>query len=91
MVQGKVFRLEFDFQRMDKYDRTLAYVYLPDGTFVNAEIVKQGYGHACTQFPFRYLDQFRTYEREARAGGRGRWGGQRTTTVVAQLDCTDRW
>jgi hypothetical protein len=32
---------------------TLAYVYLTDGTFVNAEMVRQGYGHAYTQFPSR--------------------------------------
>jgi micrococcal nuclease len=82
MVQGEVVRLEFDFQRKDKYDRTLAYVYLQDGTFVNAEIVKQGYGHAYTQYPFKYLDQFRGYEREARAAGRGLWGAQGTAAVV---------
>ena len=27
----------------DKYGRILAYVYLVDGTFLNAEIIKQGY------------------------------------------------
>lgn len=76
MVRGKVVRLEFDFQRKDKYDRTLAYVYLLDGTFVNAEIVKQGYGHAYSQYPFKYLDQFRIHEREARAAHRGLWAAQ---------------
>src|SRR4051812_13711460 len=44
MAQDKVARLEFDAQRKDKYQRTLAYAFLPDGTFLNAEIVKQGYG-----------------------------------------------
>ncbi len=29
-------RLEFDVQQLDRYGRTLAYVYLEDGTFVNA-------------------------------------------------------
>ena len=48
MAQGKVVRLEFDVQRKDKYQRTLSYAYLPDGTFLNAEIVKQGFGHAYT-------------------------------------------
>jgi len=82
---GKIARLEFDFQRKDKYDRTLAYVYLPDGTFLNAEIVKQGYGHAYTQYPFKYLDQFRGYEREARELGRGLWGAQGTDSAVPLL------
>jgi endonuclease YncB( thermonuclease family) len=74
MAEGKVVRLDFDWQREDKYDRTLAYVYLPDGSFLNAEIIKQGYGHAYTEYPFRYPDQFRAYEREAREAGRGLWG-----------------
>ncbi len=34
LVDGKTVRLEFDVQQLDKYGRTLAYVYLQDGTFV---------------------------------------------------------
>ena len=78
MVQGKRIRLEFDqgnfhLGHKDKYGRMLAYVFLEDGTFLNAEIVKQGYGHAYTRFPFRYLKEFRQLEREAREQGRGLW------------------
>jgi micrococcal nuclease len=51
----------------------LAYVYLTDGTFLNAEIIKHGYGFAYTKFPFKYLAEFRRYEREARENGRGLW------------------
>jgi len=57
----------------DKYKWTLAYVVFEDGTFLNAEIVKQGYGHAYTRFPFKYLDEFSRYEQEARGQGRGLW------------------
>jgi len=78
MAEGKVVRLEFDAERKDRFGRTLAYVYLPDGTFLNAELVKQGYGYAYTQFPFRYLEQFRVYEREARGAGRGLWAASAT-------------
>jgi endonuclease YncB( thermonuclease family) len=74
MAEGKIVRLDYDWQRKDKYNRTLAYVYLPDGNFLNAEIVKQGYGHAYTTYPFKYLDEFRAYEREAREAERGLWG-----------------
>jgi len=74
MVEGKKVRLEFDWQKRDKYGRLLAYVYLPDGTFLNAEIIKQGYGFAYTRFPFKYLEEFRQYEREARENSRGLWG-----------------
>lgn len=73
MVEGKKARLEYDWQKVDKYGRTLAYVFLEDGTFLNAEIIKQGYGYAYTKFPFKYLDDFRKYEREARENGRGLW------------------
>jgi micrococcal nuclease len=70
---GKEVRLEYDWQRRDKYGRLLAYVYLMDGTFLNAEIIKQGYGFAYTRFPFKYLEEFRRYEKEARENGRGLW------------------
>ena len=53
---------------------TIAYVFLDDGTFLNAEIIKQGYGFAYTRFPFKYMDEFRRYEREAREKSRGLWG-----------------
>jgi micrococcal nuclease len=74
LVQGKRVRLEYDQQRQDKYGRTPAYVLLEDGTFVNAEIICQGYGFAYTRFPFKYLERFRQLEREAREAKRGLWG-----------------
>jgi len=73
MIEGKAVTLEYDWQRRDRYGRLLAYVYLPDGTFLNAEIIKQGYGFAYTRYPFKYLDEFRGYEREARENGKGLW------------------
>src|SRR3989338_3995279 len=73
MVEGKQIRLEYDWQKKDKYDRTLAYVYLMDGTFLNLEIIKQGYGFAYTKYSFKYLEQFREAEREARENKRGLW------------------
>jgi micrococcal nuclease len=73
MAEGKNVRLEQDEDTRDRYGRTLAYVYLQDGTFLNAEIIRQGYGHAYTRFPFRYQQQFVELEREAREKGRGLW------------------
>jgi len=73
MVEGKEVTLEFEWQKRDKYGRLLAYVCLIDGTFLNAEIIKQGYGFAYTRFPFKYLEEFRRYEREAKENGRGLW------------------
>ena len=73
MVDGKEARFEFERQKRDRYGRLLAYVYLLDGTFLNAEIIKQGYGFAYTRFPFKYMGEFRRYEREARENKRGLW------------------
>ncbi len=72
-VEGKPVKLEYDRERRDRWGRTLAYVYLEDGTFLNAEIVRQGYGLVCTRHRFRYLGEFRELEREAQQDGRGLW------------------
>jgi len=83
MCEGKVVKLELDWEKRDKYNRLLAYVYLEDGTFLNAEIVKQGYGHAYTKFPFKYMEEFREYEREAREQGLGLWKEKIPSSPVA--------
>lgn len=76
-IEGRQVRIEYDWQRTDRYQRTLAYVYrLPDNFFLNAELIKQGYGHAYTRFPFKYLDEFRKYEKEARESNKGLWRPQ---------------
>lgn len=72
-VEGKKVRVENHQTRKDRYGRTLAYVFLENGKHLNAEIVKQGYGHAYTRFPFRYLEEVRRYAREAGKAGRGLW------------------
>ena len=76
LVEGKKVRLEYDQDRTDKYDRTLAYVFLEDGTFVNAEIILQGYGHADTEFPCKYLEEFRLFEKQARESEIGMWAAR---------------
>lgn len=74
LVQGKRVRLEFDLERYDKYKRILAYVYLEDGTFVNAKIVEEGYASLMTYPPnVKYADLFLKLYREARQNQRGLW------------------
>ena len=74
LVEGKKVRLEFDLERKDKYGRLLAYVYLQDGTFVNAEIVKQGFASLMTIPPnVKYADTFQQLYQEARENNRGLW------------------
>jgi micrococcal nuclease len=73
MLEGRTVRLEYDRPRRDRYRRTLAYAYRDDGVFVNLEIVRQGYGHAYTRYPFAEMERFRSAEREAREHSRGLW------------------
>lgn len=55
---------------------TLAYVYLQDGTFVNAELVKNGYTMTMTVPPnVRFAEDFAKLQQEARENNRGFWTG----------------
>lgn len=62
----------------DRYNRLLRYVYLPDGTLVNSEIIKQGYGFAYTGFPFTKKEEFKSLEENAKQQNLGLWGGCET-------------
>jgi len=74
LVEGKRVSLEFDVERHDRYGRLLAYVYLKDGTFVNARIVQEGYASLLTYPPnVKYSDLFAKLYREARENRRGLW------------------
>jgi len=74
LVEGKRVRLEFDLEKRDRYKRLLAYVYLKDGTFVNAEIIKQGYASLMTYPPnIKYVDSFKELYQQARENNRGLW------------------
>jgi micrococcal nuclease len=74
LVEGKTVRLVFDVQQRDRYGRLLAYVYLPDGTFVNAALIEQGYAQVMTIPPnVRHQDLFVRLSREAREASRGLW------------------
>lgn len=83
-LAGQWVRLEFEpGDRLDAYGRLLAYVFLEDGTFFNRELVREGYARAYTRFPFRYREEFRRLEREARAAGLGLWVGQKGRAISA--------
>ena len=86
LLQGESVYLRFDIDKTDKYGRLLAYLYrAPDGLFVNLEIVRQGYGHAYTQFPFKHMELFRYYGNRARTTGKGLYGAPHAR-VVSQLE-----
>jgi len=74
LVEGKRVSLEFDVEKHDKYGRLLAYVYLKDGTFVNARIVEEGYASLMTFPPnVKYADLFLKLYQEARNNRKGLW------------------
>ncbi|GAA0877239.1 hypothetical protein GCM10009119_02070 [Algoriphagus jejuensis] len=73
-LTGKKVRLEYDVQRLDRYKRTLAYVYLEDGTFLNAHLVGNGYATVATYPPnVKYAARFQELEKKARSGKKGLW------------------
>ncbi|HUR17678.1 MAG TPA: thermonuclease family protein [Acidimicrobiales bacterium] len=73
---GSRVRLEGDVEQRDRYQRLLAYVYrLPDGLFVNAELLRRGFGQVLTIPPnVAHSDDFVALAREAREDDRGLWG-----------------
>ena len=72
-LEGQTVDLEFDVERLDRFDRTLAYVWLGDELF-NETLVRAGYA-VVTTFPpnVRYVERFTTAQRQARAAGAGLW------------------
>lgn len=67
-------RMEFDVQREDRYGRTLAYLYGPDGSMINEEMARAGYALASTYPPnVRHVDRIRAAVQAARAARTGLW------------------
>ena len=78
LVEGRTIVLERDVSDRDRFDRLLRYVWLRDDdgwSFVNLELVAQGYAQAVTFPPdVRWQDALRDAEASARARGAGLWG-----------------
>lgn len=76
ILDGKSVALETDPTQdtYDKYGRLLAYVFLPDGTLVNEQLVTEGFAHEYTyDQPYTYQARFKTAEKAAREARRGLW------------------
>ena len=74
ILTGRKVRLEYDVSKYDRYKRTLAYVYLENGTFLNAHLIKNGYASVMTIPPnVKYADLFVKLQKEAREKKRGLW------------------
>ena len=58
----------------DRYDRALAYVWLPDGRFFNLMLVREGYAQVLTIPPnVDHAERFVAAQRKARREDRGLW------------------
>lgn len=76
LLVGKKIRIEKDSTQgeLDKYGRTLAYVYREDGLFFNKYMIEQGYAHEYTyNTPYKYQAEFKTAQTSARDNQRGLW------------------
>jgi micrococcal nuclease len=73
LALGKMVRLETDVQPRDQYGRLLAYAYVGK-TFINDELVRQGYAMLLTYPPnVAHVETFKKAQEQARKEGRGIW------------------
>ncbi len=73
LVNGKRVLLETDISDKDKYGRLLRYIYIR-GTFVNAEMVRNGYARANAYPPdIKHQNYLELMEIEAKKQGVGIW------------------
>lgn len=73
LLDGRTVTLEADVERRDRFDRTLAYVWLDD-VLVNERIVERGWARLLTMPPnVRWVDRLRAAEARARTARVGLW------------------
>jgi micrococcal nuclease len=85
-LQGEEVDLEFDEERIDRYDRLLAYVYKEEEMF-NETLLQEGYAQVAIFPPNdEYEDRFNEAQAEAQAEERGIWA----LSSAEQDQLTDR-
>lgn len=57
----------------DRYQRLLTYIELPDGKFLNEELLSEGYAYANRRFRHSYNQKYLQLEAGARSLGKGLW------------------
>jgi micrococcal nuclease len=78
ILEDRHVRLELDQERLDQYDRTLAYVYLEDGEMLNVVLVRRGFARVTIYPPNDlYEERLRAAQRAARERGAGLWSACR--------------
>jgi micrococcal nuclease len=67
--------LEKEKNSRDKYHRLLAYIQLPDGTFLNEVLLSEGYAYADLRFKHGLYNKYKQLESVARSQKKGLWAG----------------
>lgn len=74
LIDQKSVWLEFDVQKLDRYGRSLVYVYDKDKDFINANLVENGLAVVSTFPPnVKYVEIFIAKQKEARENKVGIW------------------
>jgi micrococcal nuclease len=73
-VEGRYVTLSFDRERLDRFDRHLAYVTI-NGRLLNEELIREGYGRATLQYNYSgsMKARFRTAQEHAQQKRLGIW------------------
>ncbi len=79
-------KIEYDWERADKYGRLLVYVWTEEVELFNEFILREGYASAFTKFPFKgeYRKRFIAAERQARTLEKGLWKREPLLTIPAK-------
>lgn len=77
LLENQQIRIETDASvgEVDKYGRTLGYVFLTDGSLYNQTMIAEGYAHEYTynKQKYKYQAQFKAAELAAKTAERGLW------------------
>ena len=83
LINHKKVRLEFDIEPNDRYQRRLAYVFLKDGTFVNAEMLSQGLAYLLYVRPnVKHQATLLALQQAAMSARRGIWSNWREQSAT---------
>lgn len=79
-------KIEYDWERTDKYGRILVYVWTEEMGLFNEFILKEGYALVYTKFPFNaeYKNRFIAAERKARELEKGLWKKEPFLTIAVK-------
>jgi micrococcal nuclease len=74
LLGSRRIRLELDIERFDDYGRTLAYVFLPDGSMVNEKLLQSGLAYCLYRIPnVKYEARLLKAQRQAMQNRCGLW------------------